>query len=47
MERHVPWAARVALDTGITKKGQHSVGVASQHRGVLAKQEHCQVAVSV
>jgi len=47
LERHGAVAAWVVDDTGIPKKGQHSVGVARQYCGVLGKQENCQVAVSV
>jgi SRSO17 transposase len=47
LERHGPVAAWVVDDTGIPKKGHHSVGVARQYCGVLGKQDNCQVAVSV
>jgi SRSO17 transposase len=47
MERHGAVAAWVIDDTGIPKKGSHSVGVARQYCGALGKQENCQVAVSV
>src|SRR5215472_684927 len=47
LERHGPVAAWVVDDTGIPKKGSHSVGVARQYCGVLGKQDNCQVAVTV
>jgi SRSO17 transposase len=47
LDRHGPVAAWIVDDTGIPKKGRHSVGVARQYCGVLGKQENCQVAVSV
>src|SRR5262245_11752764 len=47
LERHGAVAAWVVDDTGIPKKGRHSVGVARQYCGVLGKQDNCQVAVSV
>lgn len=47
MERHGAVAAWLIDDTGIPKKGTHSVGVARQYCGALGKQDNCQVAVSV
>ena len=47
MERHGPVAAWVVDDTGLPKKGEHSVGVARQYCGVLGKQDNCQVVVSI
>jgi SRSO17 transposase len=47
MERHGAVAAWVVDDTGIPKKGRHSVGVTRQCCGVLGKQDNCQVVVSV
>src|SRR6266850_3852517 len=47
MERHGAVAAWIVDDTGIPKKGRHSVGVARQYCGVLGKQDNCQVAVTL
>src|SRR5712692_6225757 len=47
LERHGPLGAWVVDDTGLPKKGTHSVGVARQYCGPLGKPENCQVAVTV
>ena len=47
LERHGAVAAWVVDDTGIPKKGRHSVGVTRQYCGALGKQDNCQVAVTV
>jgi SRSO17 transposase len=47
MERHGPVAAWIVDDTGIPRKGRHSVGVARQYCGALGKPENCQVAVTL
>jgi len=47
LERHGPVGAWVVDDTGLPKKGTHSVGVARQYCGPLGKAENCQGAVTV
>jgi SRSO17 transposase len=47
IERHGAIRALIVDDTGIPKKGTHSVGVARQYCGQLGKQDSCQVAVSL
>ena len=46
IEQHGPIRALIVDDTGIPKKGTHSVGVARQYCGQLGKQDNCQVPVS-
>ena len=47
MRQRGPIRALIIDDTGIPKKGAHSVGVARQYCGQLGKQDNCQVAVSL
>jgi len=47
MKGNGPVVAWIVDDTGLVKKGTHSVGVARQYCGQVGKQENCQVAVSL
>ena len=47
MQRKGPIAAWIVDDTGMVKKGTHSVGVTRQYCGQVGKQENCRVAVSL
>jgi SRSO17 transposase len=44
MEQKGPIVAWIVDDTGLVKKGTHSVGVTRQYCGPVGKQENCRVA---
>jgi SRSO17 transposase len=47
MQQKGPIVAWIVDDTGLVKKGTHSVGVTRQYCGQVGKQENCRVAVSL
>ena len=47
MQKVGPVTAWIVDETGVVKKGIHSVGVARQYCGRVGKKENCQVAVSL
>jgi len=47
IERHGRIEAWIVDDTGFTKKGTHSAGVARQYCGRLGKGDNCQIAVTL
>src|SRR6516165_5070110 len=47
MQQRGPIEAWIVDDTGLVKKGKHSVGVTRQYCGQVGKQENCRVAVSL
>jgi SRSO17 transposase len=47
MQHKGPITAWIVDDTGLVKKGRHSVGVTRQYCGQVGKQENCRVAVSL